>query len=157
MACRTTCRQLAGGAAALLVLATGLARADDGKPTPASALPPALHDKGCTFYQDTKWGSGTVVGIGEPLRVVVTQTGDGSDDKNQYTGYAGLTGGPWEGHVGAIGCDNSGELRCQAQLFSRDEKLGDRVTVWTNALTTLDDIGWKNKTVSLLVGCAVIK
>ena len=152
-----TMRQRLACAAALLVLATGSARADDGKPAPAGALPPALHDKGCTFYEDTKWGAGTVVGVGEPLRVVVTQKGDGSDDKNQYTGYASLAGGPWEGHVGAMICDNSEELRCQAQLFSRDEKLGDKVMVWTNALTTLDDVGWKNKAVSLLVGCAVLK
>ena len=140
-----------------MVLVGGFARADDGKPAPAEALPRAVHDKGCTFYQGLTWAAGKTSGVGEPLRIVVAEKADGSDSKMQYTGYASLAGGPWERHIGAMICDNSDEIRCQAQLFSEDGKKGDQITAWTNYLMTLDDVGWNNRSSSLLVGCAVLK
>ena len=150
-------RQRRAWAAAVMVLAAGFARAEDLNPTPPEALPPAMHDKGCSFFEDAKWAADKMSGIGEPLRIVVTAKGDGSDSKVAYAGSANLAGGPWDRRIGAMICDNSDQIRCQAQFFSEDQKKGDQVTVWANHFMMLDEIGWKKKVSSLIVGCAVPK
>jgi hypothetical protein len=144
-------------AAAMVVLAAGLARAEDGKSPSPVAVPPALHDKGCSFFQDAKWANGKMEGMGAPLRVVVTEKSDGSDSKVDYIGAANLQGGPWDRRIGAMRCDNTDQLRCQAQFFSEDQRKGEEVTVWANYLITLREMGWNKKASSLLVGCAALK